>query len=956
MTVPSWKEVERYLLEILDRPAEERQDFVQGIRDQALRAAVKPYLVLESEIGEFLKTPAVEALARDLEIGQDGGEASQRDSEGRAIGPYRLVREIGRGGMSVVHLAVRREDGFERRVALKVIRSGMDRREILDRFLTERRILARLDHPGIARFFDGGTTDDGLPYFVLEHVEGTPIDEHCDLRRMTVEARVDLFLKVCTAVDYAHRNLVVHRDIKPTNLLVTATGEPKLLDFGIAKLLRSGDREPTVTQTPMLTPGYASPEQVRGDPVTTASDVYSLGVLLYRLLTGDLPHRFRVRRQDGDTGHRPLLPEEDLPRASVAVARLAAGTTRASVSSREVARYRSCTLSQLRRKLRGDLDAILATALEARPGDRYGSVEGLAEDLRRWRSGLPVQARSDSFGYRSRKLLRRHAWAVGATAAVSLLVVGLAVFALIQGVRLEREQRQTEEVAEFLVQLFDRNVFHHDVTARELLDRGAERLAASARRETVADDADTAQTAGSRVDPPGFPGSSGFQGSPGASDRLAEPVRARLLSALGRAYTSLGLYREAVPRLEEALALHREIRGPGDPRVAEALRHLARAQYLAGELEGAEESLREARRLAREADDPVAEAAVLEPLAYLATDQGRIWDAAVWGRRAVDLRREAQGDDHPATAYSRAVLARILLETGDYEAAERLLHQAVPPLRKAPAYGEELARTLYYSGALHMTVGRSELAEAELREALKLQRRLLGEEHPRLQETLSLLAGVKLGRGKLTEAASLQRRNLDALRRKLGPEHQAVAREQFNLAVILTERGELQEAERLLRENQILASKVVGEDHPRVAGATALLAQVRHERGALQEAERLYRESLAVMEKGLPAGHPEVALVRVGLARVLLDRGWTDEADELLDQALPILESRLGPDHWLVDRAQAERGAVLLARGRPQEARPLLEHMYERLLERRGEDSICTRRVQRHVERLDEML
>ena len=306
-------------------------------------------------------------------------------THGALIGPYRLVRELGQGGMGVVYLAERADGQFEQRVALKLIKRGMDSDEILRRFLAERQVLARLSHPHIARLLDGGVTAEGQPYFAMEYVDGVPLHHYCEERSLGFEDRLRLFREVCEAVQYAHRSLVVHRDLKPSNILVTSAGETKLVDFGIAKVLYEdvADRSVTRTDQRLMTPEYAAPEQVRGEPVTTATDVYALGAILYQLLTGRPPHQFTGRSRGGAVPHHL----RGGPRA---------------------AERGPCTRHRRRRRLRGDLDIIVLKALRKDPARRYPSVEALLEDLERHRTGLPVRARPDSVAYRARKFLGRH--------------------------------------------------------------------------------------------------------------------------------------------------------------------------------------------------------------------------------------------------------------------------------------------------------------------------------------------------------------------------------------------------------------------------------------------------------------------------------------------------------------------------------------------------------------------
>ena len=357
--------------------------------DRGLRAEVERLLSAHARAGDFIGSPAVAPPAT---------WAGAEEWAGRRIGPYSIVRELGRGGMGAVYLAERADGQYQHRVALKLIKRGMDTEQVLTRFRSERQILASLDHPNIARLLDGGSTDQGLPFFAMEYIDGEPIDTYAGRAGLSVEDRLRLFLQVCGAVAYAHQNLVIHRDIKPLNILVTSEGTPKLLDFGIAKVLHPGGEETsTVTSMRLLTPEYASPEQVEGRHATTVSDVYALGVVLYELLTGRSPYRLRSRTpQEVVEAVRTTDPE------------------RPSQAGDD---------EKVRRRLRGDLDTILLTALRKEPARRYQSVEQFGADVRRHLEGMPVLARPDTFGYRAGKFVRRHRVPVAAGSLVVLALV-----------------------------------------------------------------------------------------------------------------------------------------------------------------------------------------------------------------------------------------------------------------------------------------------------------------------------------------------------------------------------------------------------------------------------------------------------------------------------------------------------------------------------------------------------
>ena len=418
MTPESWRRVREILEQALEVAPERRSIYLEEVcaGDKALRREVEALIAADQQAGTgFLAGSAVEA-STILTAAEELVSLT-----GTRIGPYQIVEEIGHGGMGTVYRAVRADDQYRKEVAIKVVRGGLGDEFRLHRFLAERQILANLDHANIARLLDGGATEDGRPYVVMEYVEGRPIDEYCDQGKLPVPERLKLFRTVCSAVAYAHQRLVIHRDIKPVNILVTKEGEPKLLDFGIAKILDPEDTgvDQTVTVMRLMTPEYASPEQVRGEPITTASDVYSLGVVLYGLLTG--------RRPYGPASHVPrdivqavIETEPEKPSASV--------TRAETVTAQAVSETRDEIPEKLQRRLRGDLDNIVLKALRKEPERRYASVEQFSEDIRRHLEGLPVIARPDTFFYRSGKFVKRHKASVAAAITVLLtLIVGLAI-------------------------------------------------------------------------------------------------------------------------------------------------------------------------------------------------------------------------------------------------------------------------------------------------------------------------------------------------------------------------------------------------------------------------------------------------------------------------------------------------------------------------------------------------
>jgi len=810
------------------------------------------------------------------------------DVRGLRIGSYQVLRRLGEGGMGTVYLAARADQEFRKHVAIKVIRKGMDSAEIVARFRRERQILAALDHPNIAKLFDGGTTGDGLSYFVMEYIPGRPLGEYCDSHGLGIRERLLLFRSICSAVQYAHQNLVIHRDLKPGNILVTTDGTPRLLDFGIAKLLNPDaldvEAPPTATGMHVMTPAYASPEQVRGDPLTTASDVYSLGVVLYELLTGRRPYDLRTGSHM--EVFRVVCEQEPVKPSTVV-------TGRDEESHRAVASRGAGTPQKLNRLLRGDLDNIVLMAMRKEPQRRYPSVQALSEDIGRYLDGYPVSAHPPSWSYRAGKYVRLHAAGVSAVAAVFLLLVAFGVTATVQNARIRRERDTADQVTKLLVSLFDVNAPEtargERVTAREILDRGARRIQGE------------------------------LKGQP--------DVRATLLGTIGDIYGKLGLYDAAQPLLDESLRLRTELHGRGDASVVESQQRIGSVLAGKGRYDEAERVLREAletrKRLVPSRHPDVADD--LRSLALVLEKQRKLDEAESLLREALAIHKEALGGGHHGVASDLSALALVLTDRGRLDEAEKLQREALAIDRSAlgadhPGLAADLstlATTLYYKGQL-------EEAERLFREALDVNRKALGEEHPDVATGMNNLAVVLLGTGRLDEAERLYRDALAVHRKTLGDGHPSVAEDLNNLGNTLHERGRLDEAERLHREALAIDEKALGDGHPTVAIDRNNLASVLAEKGRPAEAEPLFRSALAINRKVLGEHHPGVAINMTHIAEVLLAQGKPAEAAAQLSpiEAFPL--EMLPSDHRARVGARSLLGACLTAQRKYAEAEKVL--------------------------------
>ncbi len=890
-----WRRIETIFEEVSALPEDQRAARLASLcgGDEEMRREVVSLLAAEAGAVGFLETPPTPAAVA----------LPPPSAVGRHLGSYRIERKLGEGGMSTVYLAERADEEFRQQVAIKIFGYGADRSDLLERFRAERQILASLDHPNIARLLDGGTTEDGLPYLVMEYIDGVPVDRYCEENRLGIDARVDLFRQICGAVQYAHQHLVVHRDIKPSNILVTADGRPHLLDFGIAKLLEGAEvpSAPAATMTGqrLMTPQYASPEQVEGRPVTTASDVYALGVLLYVLLTGRLPYRVDPDRM-GALEQAVLEQQPERPST-------AAGRSAPTQDGRPEPQRLARTLA---RTLAGDLDNIVLMALRKEPQRRYASVELLSEDLRFYRERLPVRARPATLGYRASKFVRRHRLGVSLAAGFFLLILGLAVFSTAQAVRLarqrdeiRRERDKAVEVAGLLEEIFSvsdpSEARGQSVTAREVLDQGAARV----------------QTE--------------LKGQP--------EVQAALAATIGNAYRGLGLNDRALPLVERSLALRRQVFGARHPEVAAGLEALATLTQARGDLDRAEALHRQALAMRREllGPDDLALALSLNGLGTVLLQKAKYDEAEPLLREALAINR--RGGDQEEEATNLGNLGFLEKQRGDPAAAESLYREALGLQRRL--FGEAhpmIATQLNNLAVLQLERGDFAGAEASYREALAVAHRVYGDEHPEIALQLNNLAALFMMRGDPASAEPLLQESLAMRRKLLGPEHEQVAMGLHNLGRVLEEKGDPRGAEPLYREALRISRKVFGEEHPRIATTLANLATLRASQGDLAAAEPLARQALAMRRKTLGEAHPDVGASLVGVGSLRLARGAPAEAESFLQQGLEVLRAALPAGHWRIADAESQLGACLAARGRPAEAGPLLTGGYEALARSRG--------------------
>jgi len=802
MTPEHWQKVKEILEAALDRGVSDRSRYLDDVcaQDAAMRQEVETLLALEEDVDTFLQTPAFDL--HDL--------AEETPIEGRVVDRYRILHEIGSGGMGRVYLAERADSAFEQRVAVKILKRGLDTEEIVGRFRRERQILANLEHPNIARILDGGTTDDGLPYLVAEHVEGTPIDVYCERLGLSLERRLELFCQVCDAVQFAHQNLVVHRDLKAGNILIAEGGVPKLLDFGIAKILspEGDDAYRTRVGLHFMTPEVASPEQLRGERITTASDVYSLGVLLYDLLTGRNPHLARGTSRDAvERAVRDGLPD----RPSVAAP------------------------AELRRKLRGDLDNILLKALRKEPELRYGTARELAEDIRRYLADLPVKASGDAWSYRFPKLLKRYKLAATSAAVFLLLVAIFTVVAVTLLNQTTRERERAERVSTFLEGMLTLpdpgRAQGEELTVREALDAGREQIL------------------------------HGLEDEP--------ELRAELMDTMARVYGSLGLYDDARELFENALEIRRGTLGNDDPLVAGTLHGLAGTMLSLGDADTAERFLREALKIQRDhhSEDQLEYVKGLNNLAIFYEGQGDTQKAEQLHRDVLEAKRSLLGPQDPEVGVSLHNLAKNVLKNGKPEEAETLYREAlVFRERDNGAKSPEVARTLNSLGSVVEAQGRLDEAEALYRRSLDIRREIYPDGHLEVATTLNNLAKLLQRRGRLEASEPLYREALAIISKVLPANHPNRAWMLRNLASLLLDRGSAQEAEATAREAFEIFREAPKSDPSRAANTESVLGGALAALGRYEEA---VPHLLGSYERLRELNGPEETATQEALARIV---------------------------------------------------------------------------------------
>ena len=907
MDAERWQTVQDLLTEALELPAPERESLLEDRcgDDPALRAEVLSLIEAAEAADNYFDDLAGRAgmafsMLSDLSAEEAAtGRRSARSDPlealiGKRIGQYHILERIGEGGMATVFLAEREGEGFTQRVALKLVSKQVSDPLIQRRSNEERRILARLEHRGIARLIDGGVTPDGYPYYAMEYVEGLNVLEYCDSNRLRVKDRLRLFLEVCAPVRYAHQRLVVHCDLKPSNILVTEDGHAKLLDFGVARLIdpdAAGDEATGL----WFTPAYASPEQVRREPPGTHSDVYSLGVLLYDMLTGHRPYRFDTR---SPAEVRRIVCEAVPERPSGVVTRPARRTRRGrptDISAEELCGFRRLKPDRMRKRLQGDLDAIVMKALAKDPEDRYHTAEQLAEDVRRHIEGWPLLARPRTAPYRLAKFVRRNRRVVAAGGVV-LVTLMAGVFGTIWQARRATEAaalatdeaEKAELVATLMMDLFrlsdPSEALGDTITAREMLDRGAERILAELGDQPV--------------------------------------VQARLLGQLGAVYSSLGLLSQAEPLVRRSLELRETQLGGASIEASESLAQLGELMVLLGEPDAAIEALERAI--------DVREPLVAFPDSLLAHTQAALaWqlranrrydEAAALFSTALETER-ALGDARPQVATVLLGLASTFHDEGRFDEADSLFTTVLADFDLTGRPHPLAVSALVNVGLIRRL--REQYLEAEplLRTAMEMSEVLYGSDHVAVASAKGGWALVLAALGRYEQAEGIFRDAIARSEAAVGPLHPTTAGLQEGLAGVLQSVGEYDEAVDL--HTLSLEDKVRRhgrDDHPGIVVTLNSIGASLVGGGRFDDA-RTYFGRAQEMNERLSGGKSVYRIHTFqGIANIAWQEGDFASADDNFTQAMALADELLRPNHRYTLRLKHDYGVYLIRAGRRPEA------------------------------------
>jgi serine/threonine protein kinase/TolA-binding protein len=895
---PRWQRLNELFFHAARLQGAERQAFIA--RETQGEPELERELLALLERGDERR--AVGSLTRTLGGGIPSlAPREERSLVGRVVAKYQLVSVLGRGGAGTVLLGERADKQFSGKVAVKVV----DRANAADlgtRFRAERQILASLNHPNIARLIDAGETDDGQPYLVMEYIEGKPLDLYCDENRLDLRKRLKLFIDICAAVQYAHQNLIIHRDLKPANILVTADGTAKLLDFGIAKLLNRNNISNTASELTrinerLLTPEYASPEQIIGGAVTTATDVYSLGIVLYRLLSGLRPYDLSGATSQLEMERSICVADPPRPSASVQHA-MQSAPAHGEQPIAALALARCLSPERLRRRLVGDLDAIVMRALRKEPQHRYTSVERLVADIRHYLENEPVQARQGNWVYYTQRFVRRHTTAVGASAGFLIFVIAVAIVMSIQrqsiAAALERathDRERAEKVSQFMLDVFSAadpfTNFGKEPTARVLLDQAARTI---------------------------------------QNDLTQQPeVRARLLEAIGRSYRRMGQPDRAVAYLQESLRIQRQLPQTDDANLGSIITEIAIALRDQGRIDESDGYFAEGLQIARRAQGQhsVAYAKLLVDLGRLEKLRSNPKQALKYLEEALKLTRKLKGERDRDVGSILGEMSNVKAWSDDLEGAEQAARASVEIYKSSSEGDPDRAIADYYLADILFFRGRIEESAALFERALAAQRRLYGTSSRAVADTLSALAPVRIAQGKTQEAERLTREALAIHQDSGSTAYLQIGYLQTMLATVEMRQGRFREAEQVLRDTLVLYAKNVPRDHQYVASTEHYLGEALLAQSKFSEAQVVLT---AAAERWKRSGAPAWRSARSAsaLGEALSALGRTDEAERYLVDSYRELNADPGADRDTKRIARDRVSKFYIATGQRQKLNTLL--------------------------------
>jgi eukaryotic-like serine/threonine-protein kinase len=809
-----WEKIKLLFRKVVELPPEERDALLnEECKDNpGLKKEVEALIEAAGKAENYWEVPPLDSV----NFTEDGNSADYFD--GIVIGKYKVEKKIGEGGMAVVYSAVRIDNQFNRRVAIKFIKRGMDTNEIIRRFRVEQQTLAGLDHPYIAKIIDGGTTEERLQYFVMEYIDGIPITNYCDQNKFTLDQRLDLFIKVCSAVNYAHQNLIVHRDLKPNNILITSDGNPKLLDFGIAKLLAKDQSINTFPQTEdgtrFMTVEYASPEQVTGGKITTSSDVYSLGVLLYELLTGHLPYRLKNKfPQEVEKIITSVNPEKPSTIITKSKKVLTDDGNVNESSADEISKLRGSNVEKLKRRLSGDMDNIILMALRKDPERRYISVQHLSEDLKRYSEGRPVTANRDSLFYRSNKFIKRHKIGVTATILFLLLALSSVIIIIYQAgiTKKERDKATLEasrkdQINNFLNEMLfssDPLVAGKNLKLADVLNEASKKITTE------------------------------LKGQP--------QIEAEVRSTIGQTYENLGMYDDAIYQLGRSLQLMDSLFGENNKETAIGYNYLAMAYDYKGNLDTAKYLYKKSIKLLRQLNDKPKLEEALNDYGTLQLDLYDLNGAKKTFEEALKLSLKVFGKESRETAVDINNLAFVLDDQSDLDSAK-----------------------LYYN------------------EAIIIDTKLFGDTSVDLANNLNNLAFVYREKGNYNTAESLFISAYNIRKKILGDDHPDVAVNKLNVGSSYYYLKDYSKAEQLINEAINTWKGKVNNDHYYFANAYAWLGKIQNAEGRYKTAYSNLTKSLQIRKKIYDDKNSLIVSTKTEMGRSLLGQNKFSDAEKIL--------------------------------------------------------------------------